>query len=103
MNIQLTKTISGLHTTRYASQTIFPIIAALLGSVAGAMGAIRFLMSFSEKHYLKWANNHKKNKTLAELLESNISLKENLGNFSLKKQKKLIRKMNSGKNLLVKV
>ena len=103
VNIQLTKTISGLHTTRYASQTIFPIIAALLGSVAGAMGAIRFLMSFSEKHYLKWANNHKKNKTLAELLESNISLKENLGNFSLKKQKKLIRKMNSGKNLLVKV
>ena len=51
VTVYLTQSNSGLYTERYLIQTFILLLSAILGAIAGLMGAISFIMSFVEKHY----------------------------------------------------
>ena len=72
----------GLYTTRYETQTFFILLASLLGSISGALGAIRFIMSFSEKKYLNFQRSQKKKTKLGNLIKNNTAIKQTLAKSS---------------------
>ena len=105
----------GLYTMRLTIQGIFVLISSLLGTISGALGAIRFAMSFSEQKYLKYQNNHSGKDTITHILRRNLRLKQNLskacifenGTLTLKGCNEITDshfiKANSKLNVLVKV
>ena len=72
----LSQSSSGLYTKRYLIQTFIILVSSILGSVAGVMGATRFVMQITENHYIKYANS----------IKSKISIK----NLKLKRKSLLV-------------
>ncbi|CAG9310951.1 unnamed protein product [Blepharisma stoltei] len=68
LKIILTRSLNSVYTQRFAKQTWFIVISGLLGSVFGAMGALRGFMKFSEKYitmFKIWRKNKRKRKSIA--------------------------------------
>ena len=68
----------GLFTTRYMIQGFFVMISMLLGSISGALSAIRFLMSFSEKKYIDYTSYRKHKLSTNDLIKKNGIIKQYL-------------------------
>ena len=75
VEVDLTLSTIGLYTTRLVVQKLFVLVSALLGSISGALGAVRFLMSFSEKKYSHYQIYYKKKKKFFEILKNNYKMK----------------------------
>ena len=68
--VYLTQNSSGLYTERYQIQTFIILISAILGSIAGMLGAIRFLMCFIEEKWMKFSKTRAKSKRIFPVIKS---------------------------------
>ena len=81
--VNLPLTLFGLYTTRFAIQRFFILISTLLGSIAGSLGAVRFLMKFTEHNYNKFGDRFKQESHINNLVINNLNLKQNLAKACL--------------------
>ena len=75
--VSLSKSSAGLLITRSEIQSFYTMIAGLLGSIAGLMQIISFIMRIFEKYYLKKITELNKRKQLLNIIENSLSTREN--------------------------
>lgn len=85
--VYLSVSQSGLNIYRYQSKTFIAMIAALLGSIMGVMGAIKFALQFTEWWYLSVKRTLGSNKMVNRLSKNRFrmraSVPHNTGSFMM--------------------